>query len=477
MAVRVPAAAACLVWTLAAALPASAQEAYLEPPALPPADSTAPSAPVSDTAAVQDSASSAAEPAAAATEAVVVEEEDIFTELSKQGLRIDGSEESIVDRAVVEAPKASADTADSASPGATVSSGDSVQAPLPSDSAGGMTSERYRGRYGKYGPPMPESQQTQAPPDTSEAVPVGPARVDEVKAVNFARNLKQYRSPRLAILLSMVVPGLGQAYARSYWKTGLYGGLELGLIGASIGFSVAGNSKADEAYSYADDHFDVDGTEFIGYYDYLLGFFQSLYGVDTAQSEMDLIFYPKLTPDGSGGYDTLAVKDWYPIERNKRSKLFYDWAGSGPYVQGWDDCEPDYRLLVGTPGDTIHASYHSYVVHGSADSTFLVYMLSEPDDSGGQVATGRAMFGYSKNQKKYNDILADANGYKRVSTNLLVVLLVNHIASAIDAGITAKRYNDRMLGKVSAWDRIHVEQQMVSTGSDYAPGVALTLDF
>jgi len=113
---------------------------------------------------------------------------------------------------------------------------------------------------------------------------------------------------------------------------------------------------------------------------------------------------------------------------------------------------------------------HPHVDEGCnrPDSAFLVYIL--PD-------TVNVYFGYSANQHTYNKMVSTANSSRRVSTNVLFLLLVNHIASAIDAGITAKRYNDRMLGRQTLWDRMHLVPQAVNSGSEMATGYALLVDF
>jgi hypothetical protein len=47
----------------------------------------------------------------------------------------------------------------------------------------------------------------------------------------------------------------------------------------------------------------------------------------------------------------------------------------------------------------------------------------------------------------------------------------------VDAGITAKAYNDEMLGKQSIWQRINIEQKQVNSGWDTYSGYALVLRF
>lgn len=422
--------------------------------------------------------------------AVVVEEEDIFTEMSKQGLRLGGGEASIVTTPKAAAPASPVDTAAAAAP-----SGDSTPtvAPVPAaivDSSGTPmgapnqppSSYDRRGRYGKYGPPssegaVPPAHATPIATPSKDTFAIAPARVDGVRSVNFARNLKEYRSPKLAMLLSLLVPGTGQAYARSAWKSALFGVLEATIVGLSIGFNVAGGNARDDAHSYASKHYDPSATAFPAYYDSLKAYLEKIAVADTnynPQEILDYFYYH---------YDTTRqFLDIYDEERRRKSTSFYDWITSTAFVHGWDDAQPAYMdMYNSSPSDTFRVSAdgkeylyvinpHRNVVSDRPDSAFMLIGLNGPDKQ-------KRVFGYSDHQLTFEDMLSTSNDYYRVGGNVLFLLLVNHIASAIDAGITAKRYNDRLLGKQSLWERVHIDQAMVNTGTSISPSFALRLDF
>jgi len=251
-----------------------------------------------DTAAPAGTATGAQRPA------VIVEEEDIFGELSKQGLSITGTEASILngrrDTAVNALLRDSAVGSAKAGPAvapAPVAGSDSATAqPVPHPGA----DARRSGRYGKYGqgtePPGPPPGDIQRAEPKVDSVPAGPAVVEAPRSVNFARNLKEYRSPKLAMLLSLVLPGLGQAYARNYWKTAIFGVLEATVIGFSIAYNVKGRHELEDARGFADKHYDPGKSRFEAYYNALYGYFSSLQPChsDTtydAQREMDYIYW------------------------------------------------------------------------------------------------------------------------------------------------------------------------------------------
>ena len=84
---------------------------------------------------------------------------------------------------------------------------------------------------------------------------------------------------------------------------------------------------------------------------------------------------------------------------------------------------------------------------------------------------------FFRKPEKFSKKISESNKYYRISKGVLTMLLVNHIMSAIDAGITAKAHNDQLLGKESFWQRINIEQQTVQTVNGTASGYALQVIF
>jgi hypothetical protein len=322
--------------------------------------------------------------------------------------------------------------------------------------------ERYYEDYEEYG------EEEEASEEVVE-IPQGPAKIEKARSINFARNLKEYRSPKLAMLMSLILPGAGQAYARNYVKTGIFGAIELGIIAASVAYNIQGRNRMNRAHEYADSLYDFD--TFMAYYDSLKSFFATPRSgleshPDSAQSRMNFIYY--------------YSQDTLQLEADERSEEYYDMIGENSFVQGWDDCEP--------PFDSIEATFYAkgqeaviegsgqydYQIYPADDSTYLVRRVSKDGDV---IDEAEQLYGYSLHQNIYNDKVSEANASYRTGMNILFLLLVNHIVSAIDAGITAKRFNDRLLQKESIWDRIDINQQFVHTGTHISPGVEIRVLF
>ncbi|MBD3420797.1 MAG: hypothetical protein GF398_11825 [Chitinivibrionales bacterium] len=359
-------------------------------------------------------------------------------------------------------------------------------------------------------------QQLKAPADTAKEEIE--ATIEKARSINFADNLKEYRSPKLAMLLSLIVPGLGQAYSRAYWKTGLFLALEAGIVTTSALFYHKGNELEKEQRAHADSAYS---------YENFRQFYDSLYAevVEFAekQSEPNVKHYAdsvvnevvfgflidRRVNDDSIDYtfDTTFFRSEHVDQKSNR---FYKLIGydRSHFVMGWNDSRPESyndvityeqldktgykgRDVLSIDSDTVQAGGGSRVtdeiiVTSSATDDLIPLKFSRLQISYMEGDTSAAVdvkslkenvYGFSHLYDTYRDIIFEKETNYRRGQSVLLLLIVNHIASAIDAGITAKRHNDRLLQKRSFWHRIDVEQQWVNTGSERAPGLALKVKF
>jgi len=304
------------------------------------------------------------------------------------------------------------------------------------------------------------------PPPSSgaeSAADTGPAIVEEGRTINFAQNLKEYRSPRVAMLLSLLVPGLGQAYSRSYVKTAAFGAAEVAAIGVAVYFNSVANSKRNEARKFADGHFEVNR---IREYDRQLR--EEFFARDSSIIKDSLPL-----PYDKDFYDAAGKKD--------KGAYYYESIRGREFTPGWEDYDLSLDLVLGAKeGDTIDGSYGSrYVLYGYDNADWFYYVKRIIDNAGRLVSgSEQPVLGYSSYQTTYNAMVDKSNSYRDAVNYMFYVIILNHIASAIDAGFTARAYNARLLGEgSSAWNRLSVEQQFVFTGSEVSPGIALRLRF
>jgi hypothetical protein len=274
-----------------------------------------------------------------------------------------------------------------------------------------------------------------------------PTKIEATNSINFARNLKDYRSPKIAMLLSFLLPGAGEIYARNGYRAAAFGIVEVGVIATGVAYAVKGKNQIDEAHKFADQNYSVD--QFKTYYNNLAKNFPSI---------VDSIF-------SSYYYDV------DPSEFSKKTSDYYDLIGDqvGPFVQGWKDVEPqfDENFLMRIQ-DSLYRQVEKDTSADAIDSSYLVYKTSD---------SSALAYGFSKDQEIYNSKIAKGNKSYKISKNIFTMLLINHIVSAIDAGICAKAYNDKLLGKQTFWQKINLKDIAVNSGSGTASGYALEVRF
>ena len=303
-----------------------------------------------------------------------------------------------------------------------------------------------------------------APAEKKSETVRAPATVESIRSINFAKNLKDYRSPKLAMFLSLLVPGLGQAYVKRYYKTAIFVALEATVIGFSVAFSNKGKQKNIEAKEFADENYDYQTMK--DYYDKLRVFFLS-----DMQSEND--------PDSAAQarifdiYMDDSLSSFTQAYAN-RSEEFYRTIEANSFVQGWKDCQPKPDFTLNVNSDSIiYAGGYKYRKNDS-----LKYKVIRIDTAKGKnVVDSTLIFGYSPKQNEFSQMVSKSNSYYKTAQNILFSMVINHIVSAVDALISAKAYNDELIGKESVWRHISIEQLMVNAGSSSIPGCALKVRF
>lgn len=385
-----------------------------------------PSSSAKDTSIPTDTAIDA--PTGQKTQGPIIEEID-------EELILDGGEESILAPVVSESP-----------PQSHPHSVDSSLSQHGSDSIAADSSIVSNDSLQKQHKKMLSHYPAEAKPKIDE--PVKPLAIEKTRSINFAKNFKEYRSPKVAILLSLLVPGVGQAYSHHSLKAAIFGFVEASFITAGAIVAYQGNKRMNTARSFADKHYSVDSLD---------RYRNLFYAKDTLYDS--IIFY------------NFSKYSDFKREASKKSQSYYNLISRqvSPYIQGWKDVTPRFDNNF-DPVDT--SDNGNYIANEDPDSLFFVYFV----DNNGTIDTA-VQYGLSKNQREFSSLLSNANLYFRWSKGLFSMLLINHIVSAVDAGITAKAYNDKLLGKTSFWQKINIRNNSVGTFSGTAQGYALEVRF
>jgi hypothetical protein len=204
---------------------------------------------------------------------------------------------------------------------------------------------------------------------------------------------QQKKSPWLAAGLSVVLPGAGEFYAESYWKSAAFFAVEAAVWIFAYTYDKKGDRQTDFFQDYANAHWSV---------------------VRYAQYAQDHLApagttYNWLIP-GTQGRNPWERVNWPELQRMERDiggyyshtipnygeQQYYELIGKYPqFNQGWDDAPPTFNY-----GDQLTARF--------------VY---------------------------YADERGKANRYYETATTMVTIAIVNHVISSVDAAFSAGAYN------------------------------------
>lgn len=80
---------------------------------------------------------------------------------------------------------------------------------------------------------------------------------NEISEIKLSPQVKEKKSPWLGALFSVIVPGAGEFYAESYWKTAIFVAIEAGVITTAVIYNKKGNDQTDFFQNYADKNWSV----------------------------------------------------------------------------------------------------------------------------------------------------------------------------------------------------------------------------
>jgi hypothetical protein len=413
----------------------------------------------------KDSAVAQTPPASPAPTQPAVKSEPAKTQAADTALFVGEGEEDIFTNDKAAAPAGGEPAANTA--------GTAAQATEPATSAPKYEEydrgQRYRGRYSGAMPkeetPQVKSGEIVNPPNAA-AKPVEtvkPAVIEQVHSINFAKNLKEYRSPKAAMFMSLLLPGLGQAYTQRYVKAGIFGAIEIALVSASVKFAVDGSRKKKDAQSFADLHFDP--TKFREHYNNLR---THITNTETKVLPAEANIPDEVNAILTGiGYDTTE----FFSSAAARSVDYYSTIEQNSFSAGWDDNEP---WLQGT-GDFVLESdsmMYDYIPY-SSDTTWMLRAISKTTGD----TLKEVFYGYSGNQNMYDDMVDQSDNSYKWSQTMGMILIVNHVVSAVDALLSAKRHNDELLGKHSFLHNVSLDNQVAFSGRDVITKVGMRVRF
>jgi hypothetical protein len=233
------------------------------------------------------------------------------------------------------------------------------------------------------------------------------------------------KSPLLAGLFSLVIPGAGEIYTGEYIKAAVFVALEAGLITAGLVYDKKGDKKTTEFQNYADDYWSV-----VKYADWI---------VQNTQQEISI---DKNTP----GLLPWERVDWQQLnsaERNAGSILGGGFSHTLP-----SHGEQQYYEMIG--------KYRQYSPGWDDYNTIL-------NGSNWDLTTPNMLY-YSGERGKAND-------YYNTASAAVIGVYINHFLSALDGVWSAIQHNNDLALKM----RVHGQQ--FADHYEYIPTVNLSYSF
>lgn len=279
--------------------------------------------------------------------------------------------------------------------------------------------------------------------------------IDEMKG--------KYRSPKRALFLSLLVPGLGQAYLGHYIRGGAYFATEVAILLGYRHYVFTKHDRqvtkyqnfADSAWShkkyedYIKENKDVLGAEDLKSNFSSRGSFCEAVFKDAGVREACAEFGDK----SSGEYTSQAFY----------TESLYDSVANPKFIGEYRDAnyqnvQEFYNLLV--EQDMIVGWRDVSEVKSVTTEQGLTYLE-----------------GKSEQKSRYLQMRRRANDLANMEKYFLGGLLLNHLVSAIDAAIASKWHNKRLYEQEVRWyDRIRLESYVSLVGGPQ-PYVLAHLDF
>jgi len=208
------------------------------------------------------------------------------------------------------------------------------------------------------------------------------------------------KSPFLAGLFSLVVPGAGEIYSENYWRAAIFLAIEAAVITTAVIYDNKGNDLTEKFQNYADDYKNSDHNwSVVKYAEWIID--HKLSGVDP-------------------GIITSTDESLPPWERVNWSLLNAHETGSHKLYPHGDQ---QYYEMIG--------KYHQF---SPGWNDFPEDQISpEP---------------ISSNFLYYAGLRGKANDYYNIATKAVIGIYINHFLSAIDAVWTTIDYNKSIAVKM-----------------------------
>jgi len=233
----------------------------------------------------------------------------------------------------------------------------------------------------------------------------------ESQAVRFtqdsAMQTRSSKSVGTGVLLSAILPGTGQFYAGSKLKGAIFLAVEAVALAAHFKYNSDGSKLEDQFEAFADQSWNEDA-----YWDWM----SQISGIDRNNLE------------ALRDFEHGRFSHFLPEKKNQQ---YYENVGKyNQFIMGWQDFREE--------------------IVGNRTFTLEHYDNSQFD--------GQSLLTISEQRNSYTQLRKDANDDCKRATTFATVALLNHVVSALDAGLTIKRRNQTIHAKLGVQGMRHYEE-------------------
>jgi len=229
------------------------------------------------------------------------------------------------------------------------------------------------------------------------------------------------KSPLLAGLFSAILPGAGEFYAESYYKSAIFFAMEAALITVAVIYNKKGDDKTNEFENYADNVTDNSGWSVVRY-----ALWINQYKGKNIQ----------INPNTN-------LKPWERVN--------------------WNELNAVEREINGFS--------HTLARHGDQQYYEMIGKYHQFSPGWWDYKGGSNNFEISPSYAYYSGLRGDANDLYNVSTKAVVGIYVNHFLSVLDAVWSAVSFNKNIALK------FRMDAVQVAENYDMCPTIYLKYNF
>lgn len=240
-------------------------------------------------------------------------------------------------------------------------------------------------------------------------------------------DLGNTKSPLLAGFLSLIVPGAGEFYAESYLKSILFVAIEAAAISVSVIYEGKGDDQTAFFEDFAHEHWDVGR-----YARWTITNLETINPALDPEEYSELFLNPERTQVNWTVLNRLEsdISGYYSHRLAPfGDQQYYEMIGKYPqFNPGWDDFGNEYTDFEF--GDPV-----------------------------------------TPNFEYYSGERGKANDFYNIAAKAVIVTVINHIVSALDAAWTTSRYNKNLKMEME------LEKTVVGFSTEYYPSLNIEYRF